>query len=339
MKNKKNYIYILGGLSLFVSIVKAETCDGLLTYEAALLLNEIINYVRIGVPVLLIVLCAIDFFGVVTSGEDDAMKKATSKVVKRFIAAAAFFFVPLLIKFVLGLDAVKNSLKLVDDPTCGIGTLTDEEIKDEYKTQEEIEKEEEEKKQEEVYEKELYHSNTINGVRYLLYNQVDSRWKDIPYGNSTLGVAGCPVIASSVIISAYNNKITPADVVKTNPHSYPATSVEAYANDGFDCQMIRPSKYKSMRDFLADGNVAVIHIKGPNAGGYNKFVPGNHYMALIDYDKRNDRIFVGNAFGSSGYARSGWFDATTVLTSPSDTHYCIVKQSLIDKHKTLKVDF
>lgn len=334
MKKINIYLYILCILVLFSSVVKAETCDGLLTYEAASLLTEIINYVRIGVPILLIILCATDFAGVVISSDDNAMKKAISKVVKRCIAAAAFFFVPLIVQFILGLDAVKNNLKLVDDPMCGIGTLSDDELKDKYKTQEGIEKEEEAKKQEEVYENEIYHANSINGVRYILYNQVDSRWKDIPYGrSSTLGATGCPVIASSVIISAYNNKITPADVVKTNPHSYPATSVEAYAGDGFDCQMSRPSGYKSMREFLSAGNVAVIHIKGPNAGGSNKFVPGNHYMALIDYDKANDKIFVGNSFGSKGYARSGWFDATTVLTSPADTHYCIVKQSLIDKHR------
>ena len=334
MKKINIYLYTLCILVLFTTVTKAETCSGLLTYEAASLLTEIINYVRIGVPILLVVLCAADFAGVVISGDDNAMKKATSKVVKRCIAAAAFFFVPLIVQLVLGLDAVKKSLNLVDDPSCGIGTLTDDELKDEYKTQEEIEKEEQEKEQEKVYENEKYHTNTINGVRYLLYNQVDSRWKDIPYGSSsTLGATGCPVIASSVIISAYNNKITPADVVKTNPHSYPATSVVAYAGDGFDCRMSLPSNYKSMRDFLAAGNVAVIHIKGPNAGGSNKFVPGNHYMALIDYDKIKDKIFVGNSFGSSGYARSDWFDATTVLTSPSDTHYCIVKQSLIDKHR------
>ena len=335
MKKRLLFIYILF-IFMFTSIVKAETCDGILTYEAASLLSEIVNYVRIGVPILLVILCAGDFTSVVISEDDNAFKKVGARVVKRFIAAAFFFFVPLIVQFILGLDAVKNSLKLVDDPSCGIGNVSDEELKENYKTKEEIAKEEEKKKQEEVYNKEVYHTSGINGVRYILYNQVDSRWKDIPYGSgSTLGATGCPVIASSVIISAHNNVITPADVVKTNPHSYPANSVVAYAKESFDCQMSLPSKYKSMRDFLNAGNVAVIHIKGPNAGGANKFVPGNHYMALIDYDKQNDKIFVGNAFGSSGYARSGWFDATTVLTSLSDSHYCTVKQSLIDKHKNL----
>ena len=118
---KRFFGYILFVLCLYPWFVSAETCDGIFTYEAASLIAEIINYVRIGVPILLVILCASDLTGVVMSGDsDDAMKKAGSRIVKRFIAAAAFFFVPLIIQFVLGLDAVKKSLNLVDDPTCGI---------------------------------------------------------------------------------------------------------------------------------------------------------------------------------------------------------------------------
>ena len=341
---RKIFIYILFLLSF--SVVEAAGCDALLTRDAAEFIADIVTIARIAVPILLIVLCSSDFVAIVTGQDEKVTKTSISRIVKRFIAAAAFFFVPLIIQLILGIDAVNNALNLVDDPSCGIdgdlsGYKTEEEIQKE--TEERLEeerkkKEEEEKKKKEQeienqYKDEEFHKSSITGVRYITFNQIDPRWKDIPYGSgSTVGAEGCPVIASSVIISAHNSKITPADVVKTNPHTYPHTSVEAYAKDSFDCSMSRPSKYKDMREFLKAGNVAVIRIQGPNAGGSNKFVPGNHYMALIDYNEKKDMIFVGNAFGTRGYAKSGWFDASTVLTSIKHGHYCTIKQSLIDKH-------
>ena len=52
--------------------------------------------------------------------DENAMKIATSRVFKRFIAAALVFFVPLIINIILSIDAVNNALNLVDDPTCGV---------------------------------------------------------------------------------------------------------------------------------------------------------------------------------------------------------------------------
>jgi len=74
------------------------------------------------VPILLVILCSTDLVAIVTSQDDNAVKKSVGRIVKRFIAGAAFFFVPLLIKIVLGIDAVKTNLNLVDDPTCGIAS-------------------------------------------------------------------------------------------------------------------------------------------------------------------------------------------------------------------------
>lgn len=116
----KMFLTLIVGLFLSINIVFADDCSGLLTVEAADLIKEIVGYFRIGVPILLIILCSSDFVSVVTSQDDNAMKKAGSRIIKRFIAAAAFFFVPVIIEFILGIDAIKNSLNLVDDPTCGV---------------------------------------------------------------------------------------------------------------------------------------------------------------------------------------------------------------------------
>ena len=115
---KKIFFCIIFLLSF--RVVHAEGCDAIFTYEAASFINDIITIVRIAVPILLIVLCSSDFVSIVTGQDEKVTKTAISRLIKRFIAAAAFFFVPFLIQLVLGIDAVKDSLNLVDDPTCGI---------------------------------------------------------------------------------------------------------------------------------------------------------------------------------------------------------------------------
>ena len=117
---KKVFFLLIISTILSINIVDAASCETLLTTEAAEFISEIMTIITIAIPILLIVLCSADLVSIVTSQDDGAVKKATSRIVKRFIAAAAFFFVPLLINLVLGIDAVKDSLNLVDDPTCGI---------------------------------------------------------------------------------------------------------------------------------------------------------------------------------------------------------------------------
>lgn len=120
MKKKIIFVFILFLVFFSGNIVYAENCDALLTSEAADMISEVIGYIRIGVPILLIILSIIDFAGVISSDDENAMKVATSRVFKRFIAAALVFFVPLIINIILSIDAVNNALNLVDDPTCGV---------------------------------------------------------------------------------------------------------------------------------------------------------------------------------------------------------------------------
>ena len=134
---------------LSFSVVQAEGCDALLTREAAEFIKDIVTVVRIAVPILLIVLCSSDFVSIVTGQDEKVTKTAISRIIKRFICAAAFFFVPLILQLILGIDAVNNALNLVDDPSCGIdGDL------DGYKSEEEIQKETEERLEEERKKKE-----------------------------------------------------------------------------------------------------------------------------------------------------------------------------------------
>jgi hypothetical protein len=117
---KKIVLSLVIGLFLSINFVLAVDCNAIFTPEAYDLIREFLGYVTIIVPILLIVLCSGDLMSIVTSQDEGVSKKAGGRIVKRFIAAAAFFFVPLLVRFVLGLEPVKNGLNLVDDPTCGI---------------------------------------------------------------------------------------------------------------------------------------------------------------------------------------------------------------------------
>lgn len=64
-------------------------------------INNIIKWVKYIVPVLVIVLGILDFMKAIGADKDDEFKKAQGKFVKRLIAAALIFIVPLILGFIL----------------------------------------------------------------------------------------------------------------------------------------------------------------------------------------------------------------------------------------------
>lgn len=65
-------------------------------------IKVLIDIIQIAVPIILIILVAVDIFKMVMSSDVDT-SKGTSKVTKRMIAAAAVFFVPGLVSFLFSL--------------------------------------------------------------------------------------------------------------------------------------------------------------------------------------------------------------------------------------------
>ena len=112
-------IMIFVGL-LFVEPVYAESCNGILTAGAYELLQDALNIIRIAVPALLIVLGAVDLGTAVVSEDKDALKKSTSKLLKRCLAAIVIFFVPLIVNVLINLVESSGNITIVDDPMCGI---------------------------------------------------------------------------------------------------------------------------------------------------------------------------------------------------------------------------
>lgn len=67
------------------------------------IIDWIMNLVRIGGVILLVVLGMLDFVKAAASGEQEEMKKSKSKFVKRLIACVVLFFVPIIVDILVGL--------------------------------------------------------------------------------------------------------------------------------------------------------------------------------------------------------------------------------------------
>lgn len=73
------------------------------------------NILKYAAIVMLLVFTILDFTKAVASSDNDSLKKALQKAIKRIIICVVIFFLPILINFVLEL------LGIVDSATCGIG--------------------------------------------------------------------------------------------------------------------------------------------------------------------------------------------------------------------------
>lgn len=123
MDKYKVYKWLLASFIFFVTILMIEpvfaiSCNGILTADAAAFIQKIIDWIRILAPILLIILGSIDMGQAVISEDKDNLKKATSRLMKRAIAALAIFFIPLVVRVLLDISGITGTL--VDDPMCAI---------------------------------------------------------------------------------------------------------------------------------------------------------------------------------------------------------------------------
>ena len=193
-----------------------------------------------------------------------------------------------------------------------------------------------------IYLTEQYHDNSINGIRYRLYNQADSRWGSVKYPNGeTIKSIGCMLTSSAVISSAHDVEITPKTVFDNRRNLWASDDVNHLAGESFTCtlhwalsdQNLDDKRMNLLYDALKKGHPVIIRVHGSKHSypGSSKFTSSQHYMALIDY--KDNKIFVGNSYSSSGYGLSGWYDESTVLTSVRELIICVPSQSVLDKYK------
>ena len=76
-------------------------CYGLLGESVIEDIRNIFNLIKIGVPILIIILGSLDFGKAVIADDQNALSKATSTFVKRLIAAIALFLAPSIIMYII----------------------------------------------------------------------------------------------------------------------------------------------------------------------------------------------------------------------------------------------
>ena len=87
----------------------ADKCETIRPVIAVL--KAIINIIKWGVPILLIIFGTIDLAKAVVAGKEDEMKKAQNTFIRRLVYAIAVFLVVTLVSFVIGVVAKNASDK------------------------------------------------------------------------------------------------------------------------------------------------------------------------------------------------------------------------------------
>lgn len=96
--------------------VDSSDCEKLLGDDIVNFINEIMKWIRIFVPILLIGLGILDFTKATFSKSEDDMKKSREKFIKRIIAAVLVFLVPMFINFIL--DLANSVWSWINPETC-----------------------------------------------------------------------------------------------------------------------------------------------------------------------------------------------------------------------------
>ena len=93
-------------------------CEGILGDDLLDLINKVFRWIQIIAPIFVIIMGSVDFAGAILQDDKDALKKASSKFIKRLIVAVALFFIPIILSFLLN---IFNDLTGAASSTCGIG--------------------------------------------------------------------------------------------------------------------------------------------------------------------------------------------------------------------------
>ena len=87
---------------------QATDCVGILgdpgnEETVAWLLQQILNYIKILGPILVVILSSMDFAKAIIASDDESMKKAEKKLMIRLVLAVALFLVPTLVSVMLNI--------------------------------------------------------------------------------------------------------------------------------------------------------------------------------------------------------------------------------------------
>ncbi len=89
-----------------VSGDKDDTCTGILTAEMTKVVKNILTFIQYLGPVLIILFTSFDFIKASLSGDQSELKKASSRFVKRLIAAVLLFFISIIVSVLFDLAGI-----------------------------------------------------------------------------------------------------------------------------------------------------------------------------------------------------------------------------------------
>lgn len=93
-----------------------DNCNDLFGDELVKKINEVMNIIRIAVPIILIIFGITDFFKATFDKSEEDMKKSRDRFIKRIIAAIVVFLVPIFVNLVL---KISNSVwEEINPDTC-----------------------------------------------------------------------------------------------------------------------------------------------------------------------------------------------------------------------------
>ena len=93
-------------------------CPELIGSEMQKLLKNVVNVLRIMIPIILNVFGVIDFVKAIFANDEDKMKKAQSIFIKRLIIGVVIYLIPTVLKLIL--TVAHNIWPVIDNTLCGI---------------------------------------------------------------------------------------------------------------------------------------------------------------------------------------------------------------------------
>ncbi len=87
--------------------------------ETVKILASVVKMIRLGVPILIIILGIIDFMRILFSGEEKVFKESFSRFTKRIMIGVIIIFVPYFLQLVLNLSGIQTQYG-IDNFFCGI---------------------------------------------------------------------------------------------------------------------------------------------------------------------------------------------------------------------------
>lgn len=326
-------------------------CNNPSVMEAMEILGVLVSIIKIGVPILLMLMLMIDLVKEIKTGNNEVFEKSLPLILKRVIASILIFLIPSLVELIIDLSHPSNEYItcvncVLDSSKCNSTnpspnyTPPSSNNNDNPDNEDINDKNDVQNNKNPEYNTSYAYTNSNNGIKYIKYEQRDPRWNDLKFGSGTVGDRGCNMISSAVIASAYDSNITPYTIYNSDYRSSdPAVVIESLTNGAFNCQ--KNTYYDTfgladiVKNNLKAGNPVVILVKGVTDSGKSKFTSDQHYMALIDISSDESQIYVGNSYGnsSSTYGQATWFKTEDVLTNLREVHSCEPTNELKNKFK------